>query len=67
MFTCCLCGEEYVITSSLCLECNKVRKLCHLYSRDTVCEILENVLLRKKVGISKKTDSESKTFAIKNE
>ena len=67
MWSCVLCNEEYVIVSSLCPACNKIKKLCHLYSRDTVYNILDNVLLRNNAGINKKTKDESTKFPIKSE
>tara|TARA_R110001632_G_scaffold156274_1_gene274565 strand:- start:375 stop:623 length:249 start_codon:yes stop_codon:yes gene_type:complete len=62
MITCPLCQENYIFVSSLCEECSRIRKLSSLYGRNTILTILESVLLRKQVGIIKKTELEGKKF-----
>ena len=64
---CPLCEENIVVWSSLCGECHKIKKLCSLYSRDDVIKILDNVLLRKELGIKKKTLDESNKYIIKKD
>ena len=47
MIYCPLCNESMIIVTSLCSECKMVRQLMNLYSKKTVIDILDEVLLRK--------------------
>jgi len=62
MITCPLCNEKYIFVSSLCEDCQKVRRLSALYGNQTIINILENILLRQKCGINKKTELESRKY-----
>jgi len=48
MFSCPLCRTEWCITSKLCDDCNKIKHLMDIYSRDKVIDILEKVLVVEK-------------------
>ena len=48
MLSCPLCRKEWCITSKLCDECNKVKHLMDIYSREKVIEILEKILVVEK-------------------
>jgi len=64
MLYCPLCCTEILIWNSLCVECSKIKRLCALYSRDEVVQILDNVLLRKSAGIKNKIDAESDKYKV---
>ena len=67
VFYCPLCRENVIILSTLCEECCKTRRLVNLYGTKTVTEILENVLLRKPIGIENKTITESAKYLTRSE
>jgi len=46
--TCPLCRNEWIIVSKLCSECDRIRYLMSLYSRDKVIEILDKTLVVQK-------------------
>jgi len=46
MFSCPVCNQEYLIFSTLCETCRKVKHYMSCYSRERVLEILDNVLSR---------------------
>lgn len=46
MFSCPVCNQEYLIVSTLCETCRKVKHYMSCYSRERVLEILDNVLSR---------------------
>lgn len=46
--TCPLCRNEWIILSKLCAECDRIRYLMNLYSRDKVLEILDKTLVVQK-------------------
>jgi len=56
MFSCALCRNEWVITKSLCMECSFIQHSCDLYSRNTVIEVLKNVLVRDTIKRNYKID-----------
>ena len=58
MFTCCLCQEETVYVSNMCMECSKIRRIIGLYGRSEVCNILTRVCIR---------DNEKREYKIKSE
>ena len=45
MFNCKLCNE-WLYTKYICDDCKKIRDMINLYSRSTVVDVLENVLVR---------------------
>ena len=59
IFSCCLCEKEYVITSSLCEKCRKIKHLLNLYG-DKVYATLENCLIRTNEQIARKENIEIK-------
>lgn len=69
MLFCPLCNESIVIMTSLCSECKMVRQLMNLYSKKTVIDILDEVLLRKTRPneIQSKVSTESIKHGKKNE
>jgi len=67
VFYCPLCRENVIIISSLCEECCKTRRLVSLYGNKVVIDILENVLLRKQVGIDNKTNTECAKYLTRSE
>ena len=46
MFQCPIC-EEIIITTKLCKDCERIRQLTKIYSRDKVIEVLNKVLVVK--------------------
>jgi len=44
MFQCPIC-EEIIITTKLCKDCERIRQLSKIYSRDKVIEVLDKVLV----------------------
>ena len=46
MFSCPLCKNEYLIFSSLCVECTKIKHIISLYGSDEVHAVLNKILLR---------------------
>lgn len=44
-FTCPLCRKNWIFTSKLCDECEKIRHLIATYSLETVNGVLEKVLV----------------------
>lgn len=44
-FTCPLCRKNWIFTSKLCEECDKIRHLIATYSLETVNNVLEKVLV----------------------
>ena len=44
MFQCPIC-EEIIITTKLCKDCERIRQLTKIYSRDKVIEVLDKVLV----------------------
>jgi len=69
MLFCPLCNESIIIVTSLCSECKMVRQLMNLYSKKTVIDILDEVLLRKTRPneIQNKVSLESVKHGKKNE
>ena len=67
VFYCPLCRENVIFLSTLCDECCKTRRLVSLYGNKVVIEILENVLLRKAVGIENKTVTECAKYLTRSE
>jgi len=64
IFSCCLCEKEYVITTSLCEKCRRIKHLLNLYN-DKVYETLENCLVRTQEQIARKENVEIKE--VKNQ
>lgn len=60
VFTCPLCCEAYIITTYLCDECQKIKRLRRIYG-DCLVTILESVLLVKPEG------AENKIIKLKKE
>ena len=60
VFTCPLCEEKYIITTYLCDDCNKIKRLRKIYGNCLVT-ILESVLLVKPKG------AENKILKLKEE
>ncbi len=46
MFDCPICGET-IITTKLCNDCEIIRQLCKIYSKEKVIEVLDKVLVVK--------------------
>ena len=46
--TCPLCRNEWIILSKLCIECDRIRYLMNLYSRQKVLDILDKTLVVQK-------------------
>ncbi len=46
MFTCPIC-EEIIFTTKLCKDCERIRQLTKIYSRDKVIEVLNKILVIK--------------------
>ena len=46
--TCPLCREEWILLSKLCPECDRIRFLMSIYSRDKILEILDKTLIVQK-------------------
>ena len=44
-FNCPLCRQNWIFTSKLCVDCEKIRHLIATYSLDTVNSVLEKVLV----------------------
>ena len=44
MFTCPIC-EEMIITTKLCQDCEVIRQLTKIYSKERIIEVLEKVLV----------------------
>lgn len=63
MFSCPLCRTEWCITSKLCVDCNKIKHLMDIYSRDKVIDILEKVLVVEKF----KNTKEEKEAKVAND
>ena len=72
MITCPLCCKEYVIVSSLCPSCVKVKHYMSCYSRERVIDILDNVLSRtedkqdNKIKEEIKNEIENKQYNLRN-
>ena len=47
MFQCPIC-EEIIFTTKLCKDCETIRQLTKLYSKDKVLEVLRKVLVVQK-------------------
>jgi hypothetical protein len=60
MLSCPLCRKEWCITSKLCDECNKIKHLMDIYSREKVIEILEKVLVVEQFKENKEEKTEQK-------
>ena len=54
-FTCKLCNE-WSLTRYICEDCNKIKDMINLYSRDTVIDVLDAVLVRDTVKRNYKID-----------
>ena len=67
VFYCPLCRDNVIFLSTLCDECCKTRRLVSLYGNKVVIEILENVLLRKAIGIENKTVTECAKYLTRSE
>lgn len=63
MLSCPLCRKEWCITSKLCDECNKVKHLMDIYSREKVIEILEKILVVEKFKEHKEENNNEKVVA----
>ena len=63
MLSCPLCRNEWCITSKLCNECNKVKHLMDIYSREKVIEILEKILVVEKFKETKEENNKEKVVA----
>lgn len=46
IFTCPIC-EEVILTTKLCKDCEIIRQLTKIYSKERVIEVLEKVLIVK--------------------
>ena len=46
--TCPLCREEWILLSKLCPECDRIRFLMSIYSRDKILDILDKTLIVQK-------------------
>jgi len=44
MFTCPIC-QEMIITTRLCNDCEVIRQLAKIYSKERIIEVLEKVLV----------------------
>lgn len=44
MFQCPIC-EELIFTTKLCSDCEVIRQLAKIYSRERIIEVLEKVLV----------------------
>lgn len=55
MLTCKLCNE-WSLTRYICEDCNKIKDMINLYSRDTVIDVLDAVLVRDTVKRNYKID-----------
>jgi len=44
-FTCPLCRKNWIITSKLCDDCDRIRHYMEIYSRDKILTILEKLLV----------------------
>lgn len=56
--TCPLCRNEWIILSKLCSECDRIRYLMNLYSRDKVLDILDKTLVVQKFKEEEKVEKE---------
>lgn len=43
--TCPLCRQEWILLSKLCPECDRIRFLMSVYSREKILEILDKTLI----------------------
>ena len=55
MFTCPICGD-WILSSKLCGECDKVRQLCKLYGKEKLLEVLDKTMIIQKLKEDKKDD-----------
>jgi len=55
MFSCPVC-EELIFTTKLCKDCERIRQLTKIYSRDKVIEVLNKVLVVKQFVPSSDVD-----------
>tara|TARA_R110000764_G_scaffold23894_1_gene58000 strand:- start:472 stop:693 length:222 start_codon:yes stop_codon:yes gene_type:complete len=46
--TCPLCREEWILLSKLCPDCDRIRFLMSIYSRDKILDILDKTLIVQK-------------------
>ena len=46
--TCPLCRQEWILLSKLCPECDRIRFLMSIYSRDKILDILDKTLIVQK-------------------
>jgi len=54
MLYCPLCLENYVVVSTLCEDCKKIKHCISLYSRNKVIEVLNATLIRSNAQILNK-------------
>jgi len=43
--TCPVCRDEWIITTSICENCDRIRHYMEIYSRDKILEILDTALV----------------------
>ena len=60
MFQCPIC-EEMIITTKLCKDCESIRQLTKIYSRDKVIEVLNKVLVVRQFVPTKSEDKKQET------
>tara|TARA_R100000805_G_C3555405_1_gene65926 strand:- start:69 stop:266 length:198 start_codon:yes stop_codon:yes gene_type:complete len=59
MFQCPIC-EEIIFTTKLCKDCERIRQLTKIYSRDKVIEVLNKVLVVRQF-VPAKTENKKET------
>lgn len=68
-FTCPLCRTEWIVYKHLCYNCDRIRHLMEIYSRDKCIEILEENLVVKthKPEKEEKEEKEEKIIKTRNQ
>tara|TARA_R110001606_G_scaffold158611_3_gene302452 strand:+ start:507 stop:725 length:219 start_codon:yes stop_codon:yes gene_type:complete len=57
--TCPLCREEWILLSKLCPDCDRIRFLMSIYSRDKILDILDKTLIVQKFKEEETTTDDS--------
>jgi len=60
MCQCPIC-KEMIITTKLCKDCERIRQLTKIYSRDKVIEVLNKVLVVRQFVPTKSEDKNQET------
>lgn len=66
--TCPLCRDEWILTTRICVSCDKIRHYMEIYSQQKILEILDKVLVVQQHKENIVKNIEKKTLEIvKNE